>query len=121
MFMKTVLPAFGSTLLIADVKAPDWLQIVLELINQGDTGGNVELYDFFVRDVVEKLYQSSKTVPVRYDQDTFSCADRWREDPMPVREKTAEHILEAFRERNLTRLKRSIARVFGGVAFIILG
>ena len=71
---------------ITKIKTSDRRQIVFEFINQRDTGWNVHLNDLFVGDPIEVFDQSSKAVPVRYNQYSFAVPDRWRDAPVPVGE-----------------------------------
>lgn len=72
--------------LIRKIKASDWRQIFSEFINQWATGWNVHLNDLLVRNPIKELDQSSKTIPVRYNQYSFAIPNRRRDAPVPVRE-----------------------------------
>jgi hypothetical protein len=72
--------------LITKIKAADWRQIVFEFINERHPGRNVHLNDLFIGDPVKEFDQRSKTVPVRYNQNSFSVPDRWRNALVPVRQ-----------------------------------
>lgn len=72
--------------LITKIKTSDRRQIVFELINERDPGRYVHLNDLFGRDPIKELDQRSKTVPVRYNQNSFSVPERRRNALLPIRQ-----------------------------------
>lgn len=63
-------PGFDG-FLITQVIMPDRIHILVQLIDQGNTGGDIQTGNFFIADAVQKLHQCPQRIAVRCDQDMF--------------------------------------------------
>ena len=93
----------------------DGPQVVVELVDQRLAGGDVELHDVVVADVVEVLDQGPKAVAVGADQHRAPGAQVGGDQLVPVGEQPVDDVLEA-----LGRAGSSSARQLG-VAFVVVG
>ena len=70
------------------------LQPVVELVDEWNSGRDVQLDDVLVADVVEILHQRAQAVAVRGNQHTLSARDRRRNRLVPVRQEARHRVLE---------------------------
>ena len=62
-------------LLVGQVVVLHWLQVGVQLVDQGDAGRDVQLDDLVVRHLVQVLDQSSDRVSVSSDQNSFAILE----------------------------------------------
>ena len=53
----------GDLFRVAEVVMREWLELCIQLVNQGYACGNVQTDDFLIRDVVEVLDQGTRLLP----------------------------------------------------------
>jgi len=75
------------------------LQIIIKLVHQRDSGGNVEFNDLFMGDMIEVFDETSQAVSVRNDENALALTNCWRNHFVQVRAESGDHILEALRQR----------------------
>ena len=79
----------------------DRLQVGVELVDEGDTGRDIELDDVGVRDVIEILDERAEAVAVGGDDDAFAGFDDGRDLLVPERKEPVDGILEALGDREV--------------------
>ena len=81
---------------IAQIVMADWLHLGIQLVNKRHSGGNVQLEDILVRNVIEVFYECPQTVPVRGNDYTLACDDGRCYRLVLVRKHPRNRVLQAF-------------------------
>jgi hypothetical protein len=92
------------------------LELLIELIDQRDAGGDVQTDDVVVRHLVQVLDQGAQTIAVGRDDHFLATLDRGHDRLMPVGEEPRDRILETFGQGNLRWAQPAVARVGAGIA-----
>ena len=111
----------GDGFLVAQVVVLDGLEVVVEFVDEGDAGGNVEADDLFVGDVVEVLDEGAEAIAVGGDDDALAVLEGGDDRFVPVGEEAGDRVLEAFGEGEFFEGEVGVARVVAGVAGVVEG
>mmetsp|Transcript_28918 Transcript_28918/g.93210 ORF Transcript_28918/g.93210 Transcript_28918/m.93210 type:complete len:316 (-) Transcript_28918:193-1140(-) len=76
--------------------SPHGLEVLVELVDKGDGGGDVERADLLVAQTVEVLDKSSEGVPVSCHKDLPATLDRWSTNFLPPRQDSSNSVLETL-------------------------
>src|ERR1700761_1236132 len=87
------------------------LEGVVELVDQGDAGRDVQRRDVLVADLVQVLDQGAQRVAVRHDQDRAAGPEVGHDLVVPVRQHPGQHVLEALGTRPGLGRQDGVARV----------
>jgi hypothetical protein len=86
----------------------DGAKIVVKLVDQRNSRGDIQPGDLFVRDPVEVLDERTKAVSMRRDDHAFPGADCGRDVALPVRQEPCHGVPEAFRQGELPAAETGI-------------
>src|ERR1017187_212296 len=106
---------------VAQVVAVERLQVLIELVDQWHAGGNVEIDNLFLGNVVEVLDQRTEAVAVRDDQHLLTSANGRSDGLAPERQEARDGVLEALRQRQFGRGEMAVPRVAAGEARVVGG
>ena len=98
----------------------NWLQILIQLIDEGDTGGNVQGQNLLFTQVVEVLHKSAKGIPVSGHQNLLSALHRRGDLAVPVGENTFHRIFQAFSLWQFRLGHILVTRIMAREAFVAL-
>lgn len=108
----------SDRLLVAEVVAFDRLEVVIQLVNEGNAGRDVELEDLLFGEVVEVFDQCAKAIPVSGDDDAFAGLHSGCDFFVPKRKKAIDSILEALGEGKLGLGNAGVAGIVSGPALV---
>ncbi len=74
-------------------------QVVLELVDEWDAGGDVEVDDLLFRYVVEIFHEGPQAIPVCRNQDLLPRRYIWSDRVVPIRQEAVDRVFQALRER----------------------
>ena len=74
-------------------------QIVLELVDEWDTGGDVQADDLLFRYVVEIFHEGPQAIPVGRNQDLLPRRDIGGDLVVPIRQEAVDRVFQALTER----------------------
>src|SRR5690606_15600136 len=91
------LNSVGSSLWIQVGSAPgDWLEVVIQLIDQRNAGRDVQTSNVFIADAIQMLDQRTQRVAVGGDHHGLACRQISLDVVLPVRKHAVQYILEAL-------------------------
>lgn len=111
----------GDLLGVAEVIVSDGLEIGVELIDEGNSCGDVEGDNLLVRDLIEILDQSPQTVSVGGDQNLLPGSNCGRNGLIPEGGEAIDGVFETFGERDEGRVDVGVFGVVPGVHGVVLG
>src|SRR5262245_53937567 len=103
---------------IAEVLAAQRLQLIVELVDQWQARGDVQLDDVLIRDVIQVLDESPQAVSMSCDQHALARADGRGDCLVPVRQEALDGVLEALGPRQLAVRQRGVAAIMTREALI---
>src|SRR3990167_6363933 len=74
----------------------DWFEVSIKFINEWDGSWDVQLSNFFIRNVIKIFDKGTDTVSMSSNEDSFSCLDLWHNFIFPQWCKTSNYVLKAF-------------------------
>src|SRR5208283_635396 len=114
---------FGGTpdlLRVTEIVMTDRVECVIELVDQGETGRDVEPGDLIIRDIIEILDERTDAVAMGCHKDPFFRTYCWGDRPVPVRHNPAQRVFQRFGGRQLFRFQAGIPGVEPGMTGIAL-
>ncbi len=91
----------------------------VELVDEGNSRGDVQTDDVLIAHCVQILDEGAQAVPVRRDDDPSALADLGRDGLAPVGEKSRDGVLQGLGERQLGAGEAGIARVAARMAGVV--
>lgn len=104
--------------MVSQVVAFDRLEIVVELVNERNTGRDVEFENLFLGEVVEIHYKGAEAVSMRCNDHALAGLHRRRDFFVPERQEAIDGVLEALGERELGLGNTGVAGVVTGPALV---
>ena len=92
----------------------DGLEIIIELVDEGNSRRNVQSTDLLVRNVIQILYKGPESVPVSRNNDLLSRLDVRSDLALPVRHETLAGGLQTLCEL-VVEFNPLVPRIVGGV------
>eukprot|EP00966_Prymnesium_polylepis_P022147 509418-Prymnesium_polylepis.3 len=89
----------------------DGLEVGVEVVDEGDAGGDLDAHDAVLGDGVEELEEAADRVAVRRDEHRVAVAQRRRDLLVPERQAALDGILEALARRKHRRVDVRVHRV----------
>lgn len=96
----------------------DRLEVVVERIDQGNSGRNVEADNLFVRDSVKILDESAERVSVSRNQNLLAGSDVFLDGALVEGNDAVDRDLERFSQRNDARIFVCVAGFLARIAFV---
>lgn len=90
------------------------LEIVIELVDEGNSRRNVQSTDLLVRNVIQILHKGPESVPVSRNNDLLSRLDVWSDLALPVRHETLAGGLQTLCEL-VVEFNPLVPRIVGGM------
>jgi hypothetical protein len=108
------LESLTNSLFISEVVVLDRLEVGIQLIDEGDTRGDVQLGDLRLRNIIQILDQSTDRVTVSGDDDTLTGLDGGGNVAVPEGNETSNSILQGLSLGDLLGLETSVAAIVAG-------
>ena len=96
----------------------DRFEAVIQLVNQRNTGGDIQPDDLILGDGIQVFHQRPQRISMRRDQHPFAALHHRHDGFMPVGQKALHGILQALAGGQFLLGQVRVTRVFTGVALI---
>ena len=106
--------SLGNSLLIGQVVVLDGLEVNIELIDERNSGGNVQLNNLGLRDVVQVLDECAQRVTVGSNKNTLASLDGRGNLLVPQRQETLDSVEERLAQGDLLGGELSVASIMTG-------
>lgn len=111
---------FGfQSFLIAQVVVAQNIHIIIKFVDQRDTGRDVEIDDFLIRNVVKIFHEGAQGVAMSGDDDVLSVFDIGFNDFFPIGNDTVDCGLQGFCQRQFILINFGVVLLVSWSAFVI--
>lgn len=104
---------------ISQVIMADGMELLIQFVHEGDSGGDIQIDDIGVRHAIEMLHQRAQAVSMTGYQHVLAAPHRWRDLGPPVWQEPRSSILQALRRGELILRHVFVAGIMAGVPWIL--
>lgn len=112
------LEGLANSLLIGEVVVLDGLEVSVQLVNEGDASGDIQLGDFGFGDIVQIFDQSTDRVTVSSNDNALARLDSGSDVAEPEWNKTSNSILQRLGLGDLLGLETLIAAIMARIVLV---